>query len=113
MKPGSAPYFARTWSAKMRKASLKPRPSRRSTTTFCSQITGVLRPWNIFISASMSSVMMPSMSFLASERAPAHGTVEEPSSGRNRRTAPSMPSSVTAFAYLCAYGMQGKNLKSG
>ena len=107
MNPGSALYRLLTWSAKMRNASLKPRPSSRSTTTFWRKITGVLRPWNIFISASISSVVMPSMSFLASDVPPRIAASIRPSSGRNRLTAPSMPSSVTALAYLWAYGMHG------
>ncbi len=65
-------------------------------------MTGVRRPSNIFISASMSSVVMPSMSCLATEVPPRIVASISPSSGRKRRTAPSIPFSVTAFAYLCA-----------
>ena len=64
-------------------------------------------PWNIFISASMSSVVMPSMSFLAIDDPPRMAAFIRPSPGRNRLIAPSMPSSVTALAYLWAYGMHG------
>ena len=60
------------------------------------------RPSNIFISASISSVVMPSMSFFAIEAPPRIAALSRPSSGRKRLTAPSMPSSVTAFAYLWA-----------
>ena len=65
------------------------------------------RPSNIFISASISSVVMPSMSFLAIDEPPRIAASNSPSSGRKRFSAPSMPSSVTALAYLWAYGMHG------
>ena len=55
---------------------------------------------------------MPSMSFLASERPPRSAASIRPSSGRKRLSAPSMPFSVTALAYLWAYGMHGKKVKS-
>ena len=74
---------------------------------FCRKMTGVRSPSNIFISASTSSVVIPSMSFIATEAPPRIAASSSPSSGRKRLTAPSMPLSVTAFAYLCAYGMQG------
>ena len=56
---------------------------------------------------------MPSMSLPAKAEPPRIAASTTPSLGRNRRNAPSMPSSVTALAYLCAYGMHGKNVKSG
>ncbi len=54
--------------------------------------------------------MRPSTSFLATERPPRMRAFTIPSSGRKRRTAPSIPLSVTASAYLCAYGMHGKKV---
>ena len=75
--------------------------------TFCMKMTGVFRPSNIFISASTSSCRTTSMSLLASATPPRNIAEIAPSSGRNLRNAPTMPCSVAALAYLCAYGMQG------
>ena len=97
----------------MLNASLKPMPNSRSVTTFCSQMTGVGRPSNIFISASISSVTMPSMSLPTSAEVPRIAASTTPSLGVNRRNAPIMPSVVIALAYLCAYGIPGKKVKSG
>ena len=88
MKPGSAPYRERTCSAKIENAASNRRPSSRSTTTFCRNTTGVESPWNIFISASTSSVMSPSMSLLASDLPPRIAALMNPSSGRKLRRAP-------------------------
>ena len=55
----------------------------------------------------MSRVVIPSMSFIAIEDPPRIAALRRPSSGRKRLIAPSIPLSVTAFAYLCAYGMHG------
>ena len=45
---------------------------------------------------------MPSMSLFTNDFVPAQALSSSPASGRNRRSAPRMPSSVTALAYLCA-----------
>ena len=63
---------------------------------------GCRRPLNIFISASTSSVAMPSTSLRPASWPPRSAASRSPSSGRNRRTAPRNPSSVTALAYLWA-----------
>ncbi len=83
------------------------KPSRRSVITFCMNITGVSRPWNIFISASISNCMIVSTSLPASATPPLSIALMAPPCGRNMRSASIMPCSVTAFAYLCAYGMHG------
>ena len=66
-----------------------------------------ISPSNIFISASINKVVRPSMSFLATDEPPRTAALIRPSSGRKRLTAPSIPFSVTAFAYLWAYGIPG------
>ena len=107
MNPGSAPYLSRTWSEKKRNASCMPSPSSKSVTTFWMKMTGVDNPANIFILASTNSCMIGSMSLPARATPPLNIDRTAPSSGRNRRSASSMPNSVTALAYLCAYGMHG------
>ena len=51
--------------------------------------------------------MIASMSLLASATPPLSIAATAPSCGRNMRSASIMPCSVTALAYLCAYGMHG------
>jgi len=71
------------------------------------KITGVRSPSNIFISASISICMIASTSLLASATPPFSIAATAPSCGRNMRRASIIPCSVTAFAYLWAYGMHG------
>ncbi len=71
------------------------------------KMTGVDSSANIFISASTNSCMIGSMSLPARATPPLNIDLTAPSSGRNLRSASSIPNSVTALAYLCAYGMHG------
>ena len=66
-----------TCSAKMRNASLKPRPSSRSTTTFCRNITGVAGRRTSSSRRRSAAWSMPSMSFLRHRGAAADRRVDQ------------------------------------
>ena len=70
--------------------------------TFCRKITGVATPWNIaHLGVDQHACITLSMSFVASAAALDRGA-RTARLGQELRSAPSIPSSVTALAYLWA-----------
>ena len=83
-----------------------PSPSSRSVTTFWRKTTGVSSPAKRFISASTSIRISSSASLRIADLAP-RITVSITPPGANCLSVSITPTSLTALAYLWAYGMPG------